>query len=149
MHPTLSVEKGRFMLRYSGGFLAIMLAACASPPPAKPQVDIAGLPSPLEAGWKGQKVCEVLQDNAEVRVLRCTFLPGVGHERHFHAPHFGYAITGGKVHIKDASGERDAVTPDGYSWWAPDYTIHENRNIGDTTMVYLIVEPKSAQKRKP
>jgi beta-alanine degradation protein BauB len=127
------------------------LAACAAPVPnalpARQQVDIAGLPSPLEAGWKGQKVCERVQDNDEVRVLRCTFPPGVGHEKHFHAPHFGYAIKGGKVHIKDASGERDATTPDGYSWWTPDYSVHENQNIGDTTMVFLIIEPKSAQKR--
>jgi quercetin dioxygenase-like cupin family protein len=125
---------------------ALLLAGCAATPApaAKPKVDITGLPSPLEAGWKGKKVCDVLQDNADVRVLRCTFPPGVGHEKHFHAPHFGYAIKGGKAHIKDASGERDATTPDGYSWWTPGYTIHENQNIGDTTTIYLIIEPKSA-----
>ncbi len=26
------------------------------------------LPDPLQAGWKGEKVCEVLEDNAKIRV---------------------------------------------------------------------------------
>ena len=47
------------------------------------------LPDPLEAGWKGQKVCEVLVDNESVRTLKCTFPPGVGHEKHFHKKHVG------------------------------------------------------------
>ena len=128
--------------------LALLAAGCAATPDPAPRakVDIAGLSSPLEAGWKGQRVCEVLQDNADVRALRCTFPPGVGHEKHFHAPHFGYAVRGGRAHIKDARGERDVVTPDGYSWWTPDYSVHENQNIGDTTTVYLIIEPKSAAR---
>ena len=37
------------------------------------------LPDPLQAGWKGEKVCEVLEDNAKIRVLKCSFAPSVGH----------------------------------------------------------------------
>ena len=47
------------------------------------------LPDPLEAGWNNEAVCEVLEENEKRRVLKCTFPPGVGHEKHFHAPHFG------------------------------------------------------------
>ncbi len=133
------------MLRYLASASVFVLAAACASTPAPSAVDTAGLTSPLEAGWKGQKVCEVLTDNEQLRVLRCTFPPGVGHEKHFHAPHFGYAIKGGKAHIIDASGERDATTPDGYSWWTGETTVHANQNTGDTTAVYLIIEPKSAQ----
>ncbi|WP_092444704.1 hypothetical protein [Winogradskyella sediminis] len=45
------------------------------------------LPDPLQAGWKGHAVCEVLEENKELRVLKCTFEPGVGHEKHYHNPH--------------------------------------------------------------
>lgn len=118
----------------------LILSACASA--RDPQQ--AQLPDPLEAGWKGEKVCEVVQDNEAVRVLRCTFPPGVGHEKHFHAPHVGYALKGGAARIWDEQGEREATTPDGYSWWTPERTVHENLNIGTETSVYLIIEPKSA-----
>lgn len=114
--------------------LAIQVAA--TPPSAL-------LPSPLEAGWRDQAVCERLFENAQVRTLRCTFPPGVGHERHFHAPHWGYAIQGGTNRITDADGVRVVTTPTGGSWWSDGTAWHETLNIGDTTAVYLIVEPKA------
>ncbi|MEZ5895095.1 MAG: hypothetical protein R3C51_01725 [Parvularculaceae bacterium] len=103
------------------------------------------LPDPLEAGWQGEKVCEVLQEDARMRALRCTFLPGVGHERHFHAPHFGYILEGGKMQITDESGTvvRDLET--GASWKSDGVQWHEAVNIGDSTSVYIIVEPKGVK----
>ena len=103
----------------------------------------APLPSPLEAGWRGEAVCVLLSDNARVRTLRCTFPPGVGHERHFHAPHWGYAVQGGTNRITDANGVREVTTPTGGSWWSDGTAWHETLNIGDTTAVFLIVEPKA------
>lgn len=104
------------------------------------------LPDPLEAGWNGEKVCELLQETDEMRALRCKFPPGVGHERHYHAPHFGYILQGGTMRITDANGTREQPTPDGASWWRPGVEWHEAENVGDTTSVYLIFEPKSAVK---
>jgi hypothetical protein len=54
------------------------------------------LPDPLKAGWKGHKVCKIIEDNDVIRVLKCTFPPGVGHEKHRHKPHFGYTLSGSK-----------------------------------------------------
>ena len=34
------------------------------------------IPDPLEAGWKGEKVCEVIEENDEIRILKCTFPQG-------------------------------------------------------------------------
>jgi len=100
-------------------------------------------PDPLEAGWKGAKVCERLEDQPHLRVLKCTFSPGVGHERHFHAEHFGYTLKGGTFEITDQEGTRTVDIPDGFSFYNASVDWHEVLNIGDSTAVFLIMEPKS------
>lgn len=100
------------------------------------------LPDPYEAGWKGEKVCEVLEDNAELRVLKCTFAPGVGHEKHYHNKHFGYTLAGSRFKIRDTTGTREVDVPTGSSFSKDHKTWHEVLNIGDSTAVFLIIEPK-------
>ncbi len=117
--------------------LAVLVAA----PLAVGAAD-APLPGPLEAGWRGREVCEVLFENAELRALRCTFPPGVGHERHTHPRHWGYIEQGGTMRITDASGTREQVLASGTQWWSDGVAWHEALNIGKTTAVYVIVEPK-------
>jgi hypothetical protein len=68
----------------------------------------------------------------------------VGHERHFHAPHFGYAIAGGRMRIVDASGTRELDLAAGSSYSSAGTDWHEVLNVGDTTVVYLIVEAAGA-----
>ena len=104
------------------------------------------LPDPLEAGWADKKVCEVLQESDKFRALKCAFAPGEGHERHFHAPHFGYVVAGGKMRITDKAGVREQEITTGASWKSDGVDWHEALNIGDTTAVYIIVEPKGALK---
>ena len=100
------------------------------------------LADPLAAGWQGQPVCEKLHEDESQRVLRCTFPSGVGHEKHFHAPHFGYALSGGKMRLIDAQGEREVTLATGSSYTSDGTEWHEVLNVGDTTVQYLIVEPK-------
>ena len=100
------------------------------------------LPDPFEAGWKGEKVCEVIEDSAELRVLKCTFPPGVGHEKHYHNPHFGYTLSGSRFKIRDTTGTREVDVPTGSSFSKDHKTWHEVLNIGDSTAVFLIIEPK-------
>ena len=100
------------------------------------------LPGALVAGWKNKKVCELLQVDEMTRVLRCTFPPGVGHERHYHPAHFGYTLKGGTMHITDASGEREYTGVANSSWQNEGVAWHQVVNIGDTTAQYLIVEQK-------
>ena len=102
----------------------------------------SSLPDPLAAGWKGRPVCEELHDDPAQRVLRCTFPPGVGHERHYHAPHFGYALAGGRMRLIDANGTREVDLATGSSYASDGVAWHEVLNVGETTVVYLIVEPK-------
>ena len=115
------------------GFAALPLTACTT---------TQSLPDPLEAGWEGKPVCENLHEDAKQRVLRCTFAPQVGHERHFHAPHFGYALSGGRVRIEDENGVRELDLPTNSSYSSDGVAWHEIQNIGSTTLIYLIVERK-------
>lgn len=100
------------------------------------------LPDPLEAGWQGNSVCEILEDNDELRVLKCTFETGIGHEKHYHNPHFGYTLAGGKFRVTDTTGTREVDVPTGYSFSKNSITSHEVLNIGETTAVFLIMEYK-------
>lgn len=112
--------------------MAVMLTACAS---------TTSLPDPLQAGWNGAPVCEHLQVDAPERVLRCTFPPGGGHERHYHKRHIGYALAGGRMRITDARGTREVDLPTGSIYSSDGVAWHEVLNVGDTTVVYLIIEP--------
>lgn len=121
--------------------LAAQEAASSTPP--RP----AGLPDALAAGWKGQKTCENLHEDAHIRVLRCTFAPNVGHERHFHPPIFGYVLSGGRIRSTDAKGVQEFEDKAGEHWTSGPVEWHEGLNIGDTTISYLIVEKKYQSRR--
>ena len=100
------------------------------------------LPDPLEAGWNGNPVCKKLHEDRDNRILRCSFPPTVGHERHYHDAHFGYAIAGGRMRITDASGTREVDLATGSSFASNGVDWHEVLNVSETTVVYLIIEPK-------
>ncbi len=100
------------------------------------------LPDPLQAGWNNTAVCEVMVDNEEMRVLKCTFAPGVGHDKHYHPAHYAYAISGSRFRIEDESGIREVDFPTGSNYYSEGVKWHKALNIGDSTAVFLIVEPK-------
>lgn len=100
------------------------------------------LNDPLKAGWKGEKVCTILEENDKVRALKCVFPSGVGHEKHFHAAHFGYTLKGSKFKITDQTGTREVNVPDNYSFYNDKIEWHKVLNIGDSTAIFLIIEPK-------
>ena len=92
--------------------------------------------------WDGKKVCEKREDNKHQRILKCTFKPGVGHERHYHLPHFGYTLEGSTFKIKDTTGTRIVNVKTGSYFNNKGIEWHEVINIGDSTAVFLIIEPK-------
>ncbi len=100
------------------------------------------LPDPLKAGWKGNSVCELVEENKSVRVLKCTFAPGIGHERHFHKPHFGYTLAGSKFRLTDTTGTKEVQVLTGNDFFSKGTEWHEVLNIGDSTAIFLIIEPK-------
>ncbi len=122
------------LLAQIGFWFALLVGIGCTPAPP--------LPDPLEAGWKGQPVCEKLFENNYLRVLRCTFPPAGGHDRHFHAPHFGYVLSDGRMQITDADGTRTVDLPAGATWYSEGVEWHEVVSVGETTSQYLIVEEK-------
>ena len=113
-------------------FTLAFCAACVMRP---------SLPDPLAAGWQGKPVCERLQEDEHHRILHCTFPPGVGHERHYHRPHLGYSLTGGRASITDASGTVELDHAAGSSSVSEGVDRHVVVNTDETTIQYLIVEP--------
>ena len=97
---------------------------------------------PVAAGWQGRSVCEVLREDVDVRIFRCVFPPGVGHERHFHPRHFGYALSGGTMRITSGAGTREVTLETGSSFSSEGIDWHEVVNIGDSVVSYLMIEPK-------
>ena len=135
------------ILRCSGAAwaAALMLAACATA-----SAQVAPLPMALCAGWEGERVCEQLHEDAQIRVLRCTFAPGVGHEMHYHPPHFGYVLSGESVmRITTTSGVVDRPVRAGSSFSNDAEIQHAALNVGTETTTYLIVEKKYADRRAP
>ena len=100
------------------------------------------LPDPVAAGWQGRSVCEVLREDDQVRIFRCVFPPGVGHERHFHPRHFGYALSGGTMRITSGAGTRQVTLVTGSYFSSEGIDWHEVVNIGDSVVSYLMIEPK-------
>lgn len=127
-------------------FLAAFVCACISA-----SAQQAPLPMALCAGWEGERTCEQLHEDAQVRVLRCTFPPGVGHEMHYHPPHFGYVLSGESVmRIRTPDGAIvDRPVRAGASFSNDRETMHEPVNVGAETTTYLIVEKKYADTRSP
>lgn len=100
------------------------------------------LVGPLQAGWQGQDVCEKLSENAHETVLRCTFPPGVGHEKHKHNAHFGYALSGGTMQLTDDKGVRTVDLKSNSYFKSPGKEWHEVLNVGESTVIYLMIESK-------
>jgi len=118
---------------------AILLFVCLSLFSCKKNQD---LPDPLEAGWLGESVCELVHEDSHVRVLKCTFPPGVGHEKHQHQPHFGYTLQGSTFKMTDVKGSRTLDVITGTSFSKDRVTEHEVVNVGDSTAIFLIIEYK-------
>jgi beta-alanine degradation protein BauB len=119
----------------------VLLTSCTNTPKASTPL-AQTLPTAFDAGWKGEAVCTRLFENEQMRAARCSFAPGVGHERHYHPPHWGYIEQGTTMRITTASGTVERVLKSGTNWWSDGIAWHEAVNIGPTTGVYVIVEPK-------
>lgn len=130
-------------MRIQASLALLLLGACASA-----SAQLAPLPMALCAGWEGERVCELLQEDAQIRVLRCTFPPGVGHEMHYHPPHFGYVLEGNStMRITTSAGVVDRPVRAGTSFSNDAEIQHAALNVGEETTRYLIIEKKYADER--
>ena len=128
------------MTRFRSLSMAAALATVASMAAAR----AADVMDALDAGWGGEKRCENLYEDDNIRVLRCTFPPNVGHERHSHPASFLYVLNGGRGTVTDSTGTREFQVKSDQSRPANAVEWHEMLNTGESTLRYLIVEKKYA-----
>lgn len=102
----------------------------------------------IEAGWKGEPVCEVLYEDDKIRTGTCTYPPGIGQERHTHGPYFSYVVSGGTLEVTSERGTFQSTSITGNSGKSNGVKWHELVNVGDTTIKFLFVEQKY-QEEKP
>lgn len=102
----------------------------------------ADVPDPLSVEWQGQKICEKLFEDEQIRILRCTIPPGAVHVKHSHIASFGYVLSGGKSQVEDGKGTHQGESKTDDYWNGDPIAWHEVKNVGDTTQRYLLVEKK-------
>jgi len=100
------------------------------------------VPDALSVEWQGQKPCEKVFEDAQIRIARCTFPPGSKHVRHSHPAYISYVLSGGKAEVHDEKGTRQVEARTGSHTDVPPIPWHEVTNVGDTTLQYLVVERK-------
>jgi quercetin dioxygenase-like cupin family protein len=99
-------------------------------------------PDALSVEWQGQKPCEKVYEDEQMRVARCMFPPGSKHVRHSHPGYLSYVLSGGKGQIEDEKGTRQVELVTGTYSNSPALRWHELANTGDTTLGFLILERK-------
>lgn len=77
----------------------------------------------------------------DARSARC-FCARLGHERLFHAPQWGYVLNDPTMRISDERGTTERRIKTASSCWSDGIARHEALNVGRTTSVHLIIEPK-------
>jgi len=100
------------------------------------------VPDALSVEWQGKKPCEKLFDDAQVRVVRCTFPPGAVHVCHSHPGYLSYVVNGGQGQVQDEKGIRKIDVVSGALLDVPPTPWHEFANVGDTTIQFVVVEKK-------
>jgi beta-alanine degradation protein BauB len=93
---------------------------------------------------------KVLLENADVRVIENTLAPGEKDAMHTHPPGWYYVKQPGTMKVAHADGTTQTwESKAGEGGWLQTLDPHTSENIGKTTLVYLLVEVKSAAKAAP
>ncbi|HLK52284.1 MAG TPA: hypothetical protein VKU42_02445, partial [Candidatus Angelobacter sp.] len=90
---------------------------------------------------------KVLLENEHVRVIENTLAPGEKDAMHTHAQGWYYVKQPGTMKVVHADGRVDTwESKAGEGGWLQTLDQHTSENIGKTTLVYVLVEVKSAAK---
>ncbi len=93
---------------------------------------------------------KILLENADVRVIENTLAPGEKDAMHTHAAGWYYVKQPGTMKVVHADGRTDTwESKAGEGGWLQTMDPHTSENIGKTTLVYVLVEVKSAAKATP
>ena len=126
-----------------GAAFAILLAA-TSPVQAEQPPATGG---PVDALAASPGNFTLLLENAQVRVLQYTLLPGARDHWHTHPPRVARVISGGTIRVTHPDGtHKDYEEKTGDTYWGEFSPLHDTLNIGTTPYVALLVEVKSAAR---
>ena len=90
---------------------------------------------------------KILLENADVRVIENTLAPGEKDAMHTHAAGWYYVKQPGTMKVVHADGRTDTwESKAGEGGWLQTLDPHTSENVGKTTLVYVLVEVKSAAK---
>ena len=90
---------------------------------------------------------KVILENADVRVVENTLAPGEKDAMHTHPSGWYYVTKPGTMRVVFADGKKATwEAKQGEGGWLETKAPHTAENIGTTTMVYVLVEVKSAAK---
>ena len=90
---------------------------------------------------------KVKVDNAHVRVVENILAPGEKDAMHTHPAGWFYVTIPGTMKIVFANGKTDTwEAKAGESGWMEAEGPHTSENVGKTTLGYVLVEVKSAEK---
>jgi beta-alanine degradation protein BauB len=90
---------------------------------------------------------KVILENADVRVVENTLGPGERDAMHTHPSGWYYVTKPGTMRVFFADGKKATwEAKQGEGGWLQTKAPHTAENIGTTTMVYVLVEVKSAAK---
>ncbi|MBE1299895.1 MAG: hypothetical protein GJ680_08335 [Alteromonadaceae bacterium] len=84
---------------------------------------------------------DVLLENDKVLVLKMTLKPGESDNWHQHNAETVYFQSGGRATITTDEGANTLDIPNGFTMWH-DAWKHQVSNVGETTIVAIIVESK-------
>ncbi|MGN6154769.1 MAG: hypothetical protein ACTHN4_03440 [Sphingomicrobium sp.] len=135
MKPTFAFAAASVLL------LLTSSAQAAAPTPERPPAT----KDPVDGLVSSPDNFKLLLENAHVRVLQYTLLPGALDHWHTHPPRVGYVLSGAKIRVTEADGSHedyDEKTGDNY--WADFSPLHDTYNMGTTPYIALLVEVKDA-----
>jgi quercetin dioxygenase-like cupin family protein len=123
---------------------ALLAATAASAAPTTPEPPPATT-GPVDGLVSSPDNFKLLLENAHVRVLQYTLLPGALDHWHTHPPRVGYVLSGAKIRVTEADGStHDYDEKTGDSYWVDFSPLHDTLNIGTTPYIALLVEVKDA-----
>src|SRR5215813_10466654 len=67
------------------------------------------VPDALSVEWQGQKPCEKLFEDDQVRISRCSFPPGATHVCHSHPAYLFYVLSGVEIEAIEAKEMRSGA----------------------------------------
>jgi quercetin dioxygenase-like cupin family protein len=128
------------MRPFAAGLVVTLLGTTVLP--ARVPAMAQDVPDALSVEWQGEKLCEKLSEDTQIRILRCSFPPGTMHLCHSHPSYVSYVLNGGQARVQDQNGTWEGEVRAGSYVDVPPVRWHEVINTGDTTLQFLLIERK-------